>query len=137
MENYLDEAQVLVDFIKSKLTELEALGSGDVVPDHGGAGAPCRGDNEGPDDWDAPDDPIVPNDSNVDRMLGNSVKPATLAQYNRAWDKWADLASYYDLEVMPPEVRGLEIFLADLAELTGSSGVTSMTAAAVTHFCAL
>jgi hypothetical protein len=38
---------------------------------------------------------------------------------------------------MPPEVRGLEIFLADLAELTGSSGVTSMTAAAVTHFCAL
>jgi hypothetical protein len=52
-------------------------------------------------------------------MLGNSVKRARLAQYNRAWDKWADFPSYYDLEVMPPEVRGLEIFLADLAELTG------------------
>jgi hypothetical protein len=47
MDNYLDEAQVLVDFIKSKLTELEALGSDDVVPDHGGAGALCRGDNDG------------------------------------------------------------------------------------------
>jgi hypothetical protein len=140
MENYLDEAQVLVDFIKSKLTELEALGSDDVVPDHGGAGTLCRGDNDRPDDWDAPDDgddPNMQNDSNLDRMLGNSVKPATLAQYNRAWDKWADFASYYDLEVMPPEVRGLEIFLADLAELTGSSGVTLMTAAAVTHFCVL
>jgi hypothetical protein len=38
---------------------------------------------------------------------------------------------------MPPEVRGLEIFLADLSELTGSSGVTLMTAAAVTHFFSL
>jgi hypothetical protein len=133
MENYLDEAQVLVDFIKSKLTELEALGSVDVVPVHGGADAPCRGDNDGPDDSDSPDDDSnVPNDSNVDRMLENSVKLATLVKYSRAWDK-----SYYDLEVMPPEVRGLEIFLADLAELTGSSGVTSMTAFAVTHFCAL
>jgi hypothetical protein len=83
MENYLDEAQVLVDFIKSKLTELEALGSGGGVPDHGGAGALCRGDNDGPDNGDEPDDwddPNVPNDSNVDRMLGNSIKPATLAQ---------------------------------------------------------
>jgi hypothetical protein len=38
---------------------------------------------------------------------------------------------------MPPEVRGLEIFMADLAEFSGSSGVAAMTAAAVTHFCAL
>jgi hypothetical protein len=71
MENYLDEAQVLVNFIKSKLTELEALGSDDVVPDHSGAGTLCRGDNDGPDNWDAPDDgddPNVPNNSNVDRM---------------------------------------------------------------------
>jgi hypothetical protein len=138
MENYLDKAQVLVDFIKSKLTELEALGSVDVVPVHGGADAPCRGNNDRPDNSDSPDDNSnVPNDSNVDRMLENSVKPATLVQYSHAWDKWADFASYYDLEVMPPEVRGLEIFLADLAELTGSLGVTSMNAAVVTHFCAL
>jgi hypothetical protein len=52
MENYLDEAQVLVDFIKSKLTELKALGSVNVVPDHGGAGALCRGDNDGLEDSD-------------------------------------------------------------------------------------
>jgi hypothetical protein len=122
MENYLDEAQVLVDFIKSKLTKLETLGSVNVVPDHGGAGALCRGDNDRPDDSDSPDDSNVPNDSNVDRMLENSVKSATLVQYSRVWDKWAHFASYYDLEIMPPEVRGLEIFLADLAELTGSSG---------------
>jgi hypothetical protein len=109
MENYLDEAQVLVDFIKSKLTELEALGSIDVVPVHGGAGAHCRGDNDRPDDSDLPDDDSnEPNDSNVDRMLENSVKQATLVQYSRAWDKWADFASYYDLEVMPPEVRGFD-----------------------------
>jgi hypothetical protein len=52
MENYLDQARVLVDFIKSKLTELKALGSDDVVPDHGGAGTLGRGDNDGPDNWD-------------------------------------------------------------------------------------
>jgi hypothetical protein len=79
----------------------------------------------------------MPDDSNVDRMLENRVKPATLVQYSRAWDKWSDFTLCNELEVMPSEVRGLEIFLEDLAELTGSSGVTSMTAAAVTHFCAL
>jgi hypothetical protein len=99
------QAQVLVNFIKSKLTELEAL--------------------------------KAPDNSNVDRMLENSIKLATLVQYSRTWDKSADFALYYELEVMPPEVRWLEIFLADLAELTGSWGVTSMTVASVTHFYTL
>jgi hypothetical protein len=56
MENYLDEGSVLVDFIKSKLTELKALGADLVVPDRGVAGALCRGDNDRPDDSDVPDD---------------------------------------------------------------------------------
>jgi hypothetical protein len=38
---------------------------------------------------------------------------------------------------MPPEMRGLEIFLVDSAELSGSAGVANSTAAAVAHFCPL
>jgi hypothetical protein len=38
---------------------------------------------------------------------------------------------------MPPEVRALEIFIADLAEYSRSSGVALTAAAAIAHFCAL
>jgi hypothetical protein len=38
---------------------------------------------------------------------------------------------------MPPDMRGLEIFLADTAELSGSVGVALLAAAAVAPFCAL
>jgi hypothetical protein len=34
-------------------------------------------------------------------------------------------------------MRGLEIFLVDSADLSGSAGVANLTAAAVAHFCAL
>jgi hypothetical protein len=43
----------------------------------------------------------------------------------------------HDVEVMPPEVRGLEIFISNVAEFSGSGGVATMAAAAVAHFCAL
>jgi hypothetical protein len=38
---------------------------------------------------------------------------------------------------MPPEMRALEIFIVDTADLAGSAGVANSTAAAVAHFCAL
>jgi hypothetical protein len=37
---------------------------------------------------------------------------------------------------MPPEVRALEIFIIDTAELSGSADVATTSAAAVAHFCA-
>jgi hypothetical protein len=46
-------------------------------------------------------------------------------------------SSYHGVDVMPPEIRALEIFLADAAEFSGSAGVASTAAAAVAHFCAL
>jgi hypothetical protein len=62
--------------------------------------------------------------SNVDRMLEKSVKASTLQKYNCSWDKWAYFATYHEVEVLPPEMRALEIFVADLAELSGSVSVT-------------
>jgi integrase len=38
---------------------------------------------------------------------------------------------------MPPDMRALEIFIADSAQLSGSVGVSNVTAAAVAHFCNL
>jgi integrase len=58
--------------------------------------------------------------SNVDRMLEKSVKAWTLQKYSRSWDKWAYFATYHKVEVMLPDMGALEIFLADLAELSGS-----------------
>jgi hypothetical protein len=75
--------------------------------------------------------------SNVDKMLASSVKPSTLAKYSRIWDRWIAFATYNEVEIMPPEVRALEIFIADLAEYSGSSGVALAAAAAIMHFCAL
>jgi hypothetical protein len=76
------------------------------------------------------------DDSNVDRMLLSSVKPATLRKYSGHWDKWAVFALAYDVDVMPPDMRGLEIYIADLAEISGSAGVANLAAASVAHFCA-
>jgi hypothetical protein len=75
--------------------------------------------------------------SNVNRMLEKSVKASTLQKYNRSWDKWAYFATYHEVKVMPPDMRALEIFLADLAELSGSVSVSNQAIAAVSHFCNL
>jgi hypothetical protein len=74
---------------------------------------------------------------NVDKLLASSVKKATAVKYGRIWDKWAVFAAVHYIEAMPPEVRGLEIFIADTDELSGSAGVATTAAAAVVHFCAL
>jgi hypothetical protein len=74
--------------------------------------------------------------SSVDRMLERSVKPGTLKKYSRHWDKWALFALAYDIEIMPPDMRGLEIYIADLAELSGSMNVANLAAASIAHFSA-
>jgi hypothetical protein len=76
-------------------------------------------------------------DTSVARMLTNSVKPSTFKQYARHWDKWVDYSVLHQVEVMPPDMRALEMFVADTAELSGSAGVANMTSASVAHFCAL
>jgi hypothetical protein len=93
---------------------------------------------DGAVDW-APDDGGVNHldSSSVDRMLASSVKQATASKYGRIWDKWAAFATFHEVEIMPPEVRALEIFIVDSAEFSGSSGVALTAAAAVAHFCAL
>jgi hypothetical protein len=75
--------------------------------------------------------------TNVELMLGRSLKPSTREKYSRLWDKWVAFSIFHELSTMPPEMRGLEIFLVDSAELSGSAGVANSTAAAVAHFCAL
>jgi hypothetical protein len=75
--------------------------------------------------------------SGVDRMLGASVKPLTVIKYGRIWDKWVAFSTFHEVEVMPPDVCALEIFLVDSAELSGSTGVAHTAAAAVAHFCVL
>jgi hypothetical protein len=74
--------------------------------------------------------------SNVDLMLQCSVKASTLAKYSRLWDKWATFASFHEVEVLPPDMRALEIFVSDTGELSGSAGVVNSLAAAVAHFWA-
>jgi hypothetical protein len=75
--------------------------------------------------------------SGVNRMLAASVKPSTASKYGRIWDKWVAFSTFHKVEVMPPDVRALEIFLVNSAELSGSAGVALTVAAAVAHFCAL
>jgi hypothetical protein len=75
--------------------------------------------------------------TSVDKMLSSSVKPATARKYSRIWDKWVAFAASHGVEIMPPDVRALEIFVADSAELLGSSGVALTAVAAVAHFSAL
>jgi hypothetical protein len=93
---------------------------------------------DGAVDW-APDDGGVDvlDSTSVDRMLASSVKPATASKYGRIWDKWATFATFHEVEIMPPEVRALEIFIIDSAEFSDSSGIALTAAAAVAHFCAL
>jgi hypothetical protein len=93
---------------------------------------------DGAVDWAADGGGVdILDSTSVDRMLASSVKPATASKYGRIWDKWAAFATFYEVEIMPPEVRALEIFIVDSAELSGSSGVALTPAAAVAHFCAL
>jgi hypothetical protein len=75
--------------------------------------------------------------ANVDEMLKRSVKPYTMSKNSRLWDKWVAFADYHEVETMPPDPRGLEIFIADSAKLSGLTGVGNSTAAAVAHFIAL
>jgi hypothetical protein len=75
--------------------------------------------------------------SGVDRMLQLSVKPSTLAKYSRLWDKWVSFSSQHEVETMPPDMRALEVFLVDRAELSGSAGVANSTAAVIALFSAL
>jgi hypothetical protein len=53
------------------------------------------------------------------------------------WDKWVAFSIFQGLSTMPPEMRGLDIFLVDSDDLSRSAGVANSTAAAVVHFCAL
>jgi hypothetical protein len=83
------------------------------------------------------DDASSMDAANVDEMLTRSVKPSTMTKYSRLWDKWVAFADYHEVETMPPDPRGLEIFIADSAKLSGLAGVANLTAAAVAHFIAL
>jgi hypothetical protein len=75
--------------------------------------------------------------SNADLMLQRSVKALKLAKYSRLWDKWATFASFHEVEVLPPDMRALEIFVLDTGELFGSAGIVNLLAAAVARFYAL
>jgi hypothetical protein len=91
------------------------------------------------DEWSADEavgDPLL-GSSSVDKMLSSSVKPATARKYSRIWDKWVAFAASHGVEIMPPDFRALEIFVADSAEFLGSSGVALTAVAAVAHFSAL
>jgi hypothetical protein len=44
---------------------------------------------------------------------------------------------FHEVEVLPPDMRALEIFVSDTGELSGSACVVNLLAAAVEHFCAL
>jgi hypothetical protein len=83
------------------------------------------------------DDDATLDGSNVELMLEKSLKPSTREKYSRLWDKWVAFSIFHGLSTMPPEMRGLEIFLVDSADLSGSAGVANLTAEAVAHFCAL
>jgi hypothetical protein len=91
-------------------------------------------DDEG---WSADESWEAMDGSNVDKMLASSVKPSTAAKYGRIWDKWVVFATSHSVDIMPSEIRALEIFIADTAELSGSAEVAATAAAAVAHFCAL
>jgi hypothetical protein len=83
------------------------------------------------------DDDATLDGTNVELMLEKSVKPSTREKYSCLWDKWVAFSIFHGLSMMPPEMRGLDIFLVDSADLSGSAGVANSTAAAMAHFCAL
>jgi hypothetical protein len=57
--------------------------------------------------------------TSVDKMLSSSVKPATARKYSRIWDKWVAFAASHGVEIMPPDVRALEIFRCGLRRTFG------------------
>jgi hypothetical protein len=147
-------------------TEIEASSSGmassplapgtstaaTIIPVRGGTSAratratktsmPIRPSSEVEGDYEdfgtvTDDDNATLDGTNVELMLERSVKLSTREKYSRLWDNWVALSIFHELSTMPPEMRGLEIFLVDSAELSGSAGVANSTAAAVAHFCAL
>jgi hypothetical protein len=63
--------------------------------------------------------------SSVDRMLKHSMRPSTLAKYSGLWDKWASFSALHEVETVPPDMRALEIFIVNCAELAGSAGVAN------------
>jgi hypothetical protein len=105
---------------------------------------PVRPSSEVEDDGDyqdfgtiTDDDEAALDSTNVELMLEKSVKSSPREKYSRLWDNWVAFSIFHGLSTMPPEMRGLEIFLMDLADLSGSAGKANFTAAAVAHFCAL
>jgi hypothetical protein len=60
------------------------------------------------------------DDSNVNKMLEKSVKKSTLAKYGRAWDKWSIFATYHGVDVVPPDMQALEIFVVPMTRRTCS-----------------
>jgi hypothetical protein len=83
------------------------------------------------------DDASPMDTAKVDEMLKRSVKPSTMSKYSRLLDKWVAFADYHEVETMPPDSRGQEIFIADSAKLSGSAGIANSTQAAVAHFISL
>jgi hypothetical protein len=83
------------------------------------------------------DEDVMLDGTNVELMLERSVKLSTREKYSRLWYQWVAVSIFHELSTMPPEMRGLEIFLVDSAELSGSAGVANSTAGAMAHFCAL
>jgi hypothetical protein len=73
------------------------------------------------DDGDA----SVLDSTAVDEMLKKSVKTSMLAKYFWLWDKWASFATGHEVDVMPPDMRALDIFIVDTADLAGSAGVAN------------
>jgi hypothetical protein len=67
------------------------------------------------------------NFTSAEAMLKRSIRPSTEAKYARLWDKWAAFALHHEVETMPPEMRALEIFIVDTADLAGSAGVANST----------
>jgi hypothetical protein len=89
------------------------------------------------DDWSADESWERLDNTNIDKMLDFSIRPATAVKYGPIWNKWLEFVCLHEVEVMPPEVRVLEIFIANTADFSGSARVARTAAAAVAHFCAL
>jgi hypothetical protein len=122
------------------MTSLTDGWNGSAYPTPATAGTFFSEDEPGYEDFGMvteDDDASSMDAANVDEMLKRSVKPSTMNKYSRLWDKWVAFADYHEVETMPPDPRGLEIFIADSAKLSGSAGVANSTAAAVAHFIAL
>jgi hypothetical protein len=113
--------------------------SGNVLQEAAGIVARFLGTVTDDDDvgWSTDETMDTLDQSNVDKLLASSVKSSTSAKYGCIWDRWVAFANFHEVEIMPPDVRALEIFIPDLANYSGSSGVALTAAAAITHLCAL